>query len=792
MTLAPWAWPSLAATLLATACGLVVLVREHFSKVGWQHLFLAGSVALWQGCTTAVLNAASPESAAYWSRAGAVAAVLVPPMVFHFSYTMVWPRSGRIDAVTWVWVIAAALEVLLATTDWFVAGTSTFPWGAFPRYGPVGAAFCLMTVAVAVASATIYRHAMRSNPVGGIAWRRVRMLLWALAGGTPGVVDFLPAFGIDVFPIGGIFVALALVPNVYTTVRYRLVEITPALAAQQMINTMADGVLVIDRDCMVRLVNPAACELLGYGAGQLIDGLPPRPVAALVFGEGAPPRFPTAARPMVELKYRGPGEVTRTLQVGVSLIQEGGQMPLAAVVSLHDVTATRAAQEQIHKLAYFDALTGLPNRILLKERFPQTIALAERVGGNAAVLFLDLDRFKQVNDTLGHDAGDQLLKVVTERITACVRESDLVLRDADPAQVPTLARLGGDEFVLLLAPIERGEDAAKVCIRILQSMARPVRLGSGQEVNTGVSIGIALYPADGRDADTLMKKADQAMYQAKQAGRNNARFFDEALNDAAIERLGIETSLRRALGGCEFLLHYQPVVDAAGAVVALDAQVLWNHPQRGTLSEREFLDVADEAGLAVSLGDWALRTACAQAQAWRAGGLDVPPVMVTLGAALVERDALTGVVSDAVGPTGVAPEGLWLCVRRGSSRVEPVRQHRALAGLARQGIPVVLDDFDSGQVAIGDLIAQPARLVRLGGDYLNAAAGGGEAAVATRALVSLAHGLDMRVIATGIETPSAARFLFEAGCDYQIGAAHHPRLVAEDVPPLLRRTADGA
>lgn len=780
--------PAYAAALLAVACGVAVIARERFSKTGWLHFLLASGVAAWQLCVAQLLGASSIAEAEYWGRAMAAMAILVPAIQFHFSYSLVRSRGERFDAVTLVWVMAALLEVTLVATDAFVSRLQTYPWGAFPRYGIAGAVFVVGTAASVVGTGLLYVDVIRRNPVGGIAWWRARLLLASLAFGATGAVDFLPAFGVDLFPFGGTLVALALVLNIYTTIRFRLVEITPALAAQQMMNTMTDGVLLLDRDGMVRLVNPAACDTLGYASAQLLHGLPPRPLAVLLFGEEshAMPRFPDKALTRVERIYYPPTGGERTLLLSVSHVAPEPGEPLAAIVTLHDETEARKAREQIHRLAYYDALTGLPNRLLLKERFQQAIAWAERAGGQAAVLFLDLDRFKQVNDTLGHDAGDRLLQIVTDRISTCVRDSDVVLRGAGRSDVSTLARLGGDEFVLLLAPVERGEDAAKVAMRIHQALAEPVQLGSGDEVVTGASIGIALYPGDGRDADTLMKRADLAMYHAKETGRSNAKFYDEALNVATVQRMGMETSLRRALTGHEFLIQYQPVVGSDdGVPVALDTQLFWRHPEHGLLPEREFAEVAQDAGLALNLGEWVIRTACQQMRSWTSGGMKPLPLMVTASPALIERGMLVDLMREVLQQSGLDPRQLWICVRYLRSRTGSGPMTETLRALGTLGVRVVLDEFDSGQMAVTDLIAQPVRMARLSGTWLDNVSSLGTAAVAARALVGLAKGLEMEVIASGVETPAAAALLRSLGCQYQLGPAHVAAVEAEEVPEVL-------
>jgi predicted signal transduction protein with EAL and GGDEF domain len=451
------------------------------------------------------------------------------------------------------------------------------------------------------------------------------------------------------------------------------------------------------------------------------------------------------------------------------------------------------AQEQIQRLAYYDALTGLPNRMLLKERFGQAMARAERARGQAAVLFLDLDRFKQVNDTLGHDAGDLLLKAVAERIVGCVRESDVVVRHgrgSGEGQGATLARLGGDEFVLLLSPVERAEDAAKVARRILQALVAPFRLAGGVEVSTGVSIGISVYPHDGEDADTLLKKADLAMYHAKETGRNHFKFLDEALNVATLERFGLETGLRRAMAGQAFLLRYQPVMARPDwRIAGLDVQLQWEHPQHGLMQEREFAQAAHDAGIAVTLCGWVIRTACFQLRAWDGTGMPRLPLFVTVPPVMLERGDLVETVRESLAQTRIRADQLILCLREPGGRGDRERVAAVLEALRRLGVELALDDFGSGAVSVADLVRYPVSMVRLRGSLLRRPGSGDEAAVLGRGLVGLIHGFGMRAVATEADDVGHAALLREAGCDYVGGRAYAAAQPAENIPALLTTLA---
>jgi diguanylate cyclase (GGDEF)-like protein/PAS domain S-box-containing protein len=778
----------LCAGVALAAMAIVILVRERGSWLGWLHFFLSAGLATWTLGLQWGLAAPDSPSAETAFRFVAIPAILAfLPVLFQLMCALTVQRARVRPMIIAAWTASAVLLGILWFTDEFIVGMRDYAWGHMPAYGWGGWLLVAEVTVVVAASMALCAGLLMRSPRGGVSWHRARLLLLGLGVASFGAVDFLPFFGVDMWPWGSFALALGNGVNVIVTWRYRLVEITPAFAAQRFMDTMSDGVLVLDQDGLVRLVNPAACQMLGYRAEEVLHRAPAGGVGALLFGEQQSlPHFPREGYVGRERQYETPSGSRRTLSASLSLMQEGGREPLAAVVTLRDITAAMAAQEQIHRLAYYDPLTNLPNRLLLKERFSQAMARAERARAQAAVLFLDLDRFKQVNDTLGHDAGDLLLKAVSERITACVRENDLVMRNAEGTKASTLVRLGGDEFVLLLAPVERGEDAAKVARRILQSVAQPFRLAGGAEVMSGVSIGISVYPTDGEDADTLMAKADLAMYHAKESGRNTARFFNDEMNSVTMERAGMETSLRRALTGHEFLLYYQPVMDARrGGVSGLDAQLFWNHPQHGMMAERDFHTVAHDAGLAGPLGEWIIRTACFQMRAWEGSGVARLRLSVSVSPALLERGNLLETVRESLAQTRLEPHRLLLCVREPGLRVDRDKVTAVMRALNAMGVTLVLDDFGSGLVSVEDLTTYPIGMVRLRGDYLREAPLRGDAALIAGALVGLVHGLGLEAIASGADDAESAAFLKSLGCDHLLGDAFSAALPAEEIPPLL-------
>jgi diguanylate cyclase (GGDEF)-like protein len=482
----------------------------------------------------------------------------------------------------------------------------------------------------------------------------------------------------------------------------------------------------------------------------------------------------------------------RVMDVSVSLMHERGLEPDAASITLRDVTERVQAQEQIHRLAYYDSLTHLPNRLLLRERFDEAMARARRAQRMMAVLFMDLDRFKHVNDSLGHDAGDMLLKGVAERITACVRETDSVVRHADGASGPTLARLGGDEFVLLLSPIDRPVDAAKVAARILEALARPFNLKRGAEVTTGASIGIAVYPHDGEEPETLMKKADLAMYQAKENGRNAFRYHDDEMNAAVLARTDLESRLRRGVAYKEFVLHYQPqVAPHGGEIAGVDATVFWRHPEHGPVLAGDYLAGSEEPGVIVPLTEWMVRTACMQLRVWKEQGL--PPMYMTLSLppGIAERTDLTRLIHDALTHARVDPALLMLNLKPAASR-ETGRTPGAMHALQAMGVRLVFDDLGLGTASLAQIAQYPLSMARVPADFLRGLAREGELASVARSLIALLHELDLGALATAVDSPAVLTMLRDANCDLAQGAAIGAALPPEELTQLLTRTHERA
>jgi diguanylate cyclase (GGDEF)-like protein/PAS domain S-box-containing protein len=417
-----------------------------------------------------------------------------------------------------------------------------------------------------------------------------------------------------------------------------------------------------------------------------------------------------------------------------------------------DVTQAVLAEQKVNQLARYDSLTGLPNRNMFLGELDRSIARAARQGSEFAVCFIDLDRFKTINDTLGHDAGDELLKVMAGRLRAAVRKSDLV------------ARLGGDEFVVLLEG-GPGPGLAAVADKLLAAIGEQLTIGGCHFLVTG-SIGVGLYPADGEDAATLLKHADAAMYLAKENGKNNVQFYTDELAGMAARQFELESALRLALVRDELVLHYQPKVDVqSNEIVGLEALVRWHHPLRGLVPPGEFIPLAEERGLIVPIGRWVVATACRQIRAWRDAGLATPPVAVNLSPRQFADHRLIEDFEAAMQAAGVQPADLEIELTESVLVADPERANAVLHRLHDMGVRIAIDDFGTGYSSLSYLKRFPAQTVKIDRSFIRGLPTDRDDTAITQAVIAMAHSLGLRVVAEGVETADQLGLLQRLHCD---------------------------
>lgn len=448
--------------------------------------------------------------------------------------------------------------------------------------------------------------------------------------------------------------------------------------------------------------------------------------------------------------------------------------PVRVVVSHENITPARLAQSHLTYLAHYDNLTGLPNRVLFYQRLKHELLQAERSNWTLAVMFIDLDNFKIVNDTLGHAAGDSLLQQASARIVDCLRGND------------TVGRLGGDEFGLFLPDLTSAQDAAVVAEKIMLSLSVPFQI-NGAETYVTSSIGITIYPIDGNDADLLVCSADTAMYRAKQQGRNNYQYFTAHMNAQIRERARLENGLRTALERNELSLHYQPQIDIHdGHITGMEALMRWQHPELGAVSPAVFIPIAEETGLIIPFGEWALRTACAQNKAWQDAGLKPIVMAVNLSARQFKNKTLATTVQKALQETALDGKFLELELTEGIVMDNAPLLIEAMAELKALGARLSLDDFGTGYSNLAYLKRFPLDMIKIDKSFVNGIGQGGDEGVIAATVITLGHSLKLNVIAEGVETEAQKRALQLLGCDLMQGYLFSRPLSATDATALLR------
>ncbi len=460
---------------------------------------------------------------------------------------------------------------------------------------------------------------------------------------------------------------------------------------------------------------------------------------------------------------------------------------------VRDITERKNAEARIFNLAYFDELTALPNRQLFGQSLEQTIEMAERDHQKFAILFVDLDRFKRINDTLGHSIGDELLKQVARRLESCTRASDSVSR-FDPGQADgiQLARLGGDEFVIKLYGIESEDTVSTIASRIISVLTPPFSCEGHQFVVTP-SIGIAMYPQDGLNAEDLLMNADSAMYRAKFAGRNNYKFYSETMRTKSLHRLDLENEIRKALDNDQFELHYQPKADAkTWELVGAEALLRWHHPDRGAIAPDDFISIAEETGLIVPIGQWVLRTACLQVKAWSAFPFGDIPVAVNISSHQFQSDSLVDDVLGAARDAGIDPKWLELEITESVLLQDEASTLAALNTLKRAGIALSVDDFGTGYSSLSYLKRFPIDTLKIDRSFVKDLHTDSDDAAICAAILAMAQQLGLNVVAEGVETKEQLEFLRIHGCNQIQGFLCSKPLSADQFAVLLREIAKKA
>ena len=460
--------------------------------------------------------------------------------------------------------------------------------------------------------------------------------------------------------------------------------------------------------------------------------------------------------------------------------------------TIQDSTERTRAIQRIHRLAYFDVLTELPNRSRFHEKMAETLTLAKRRGKSFAIMFLDLDQFKRINDTLGHPVGDELLRIIAQRLTRCMRPEDIAGAPQVPGAERDVCRQGGDEFIVLMNGVANELDAARAATRLLTTLGQPISLGS-QDVFVTASVGIVLYPRDGEDLDTLLKNADVAMYHAKGQGRNRFSFYQDSMRAASAQRLSLEHDLRKALEEEQFELYYQPQLEVPSCrIVGIEALIRWHHPTLGLLTPAHFIPVAEEAGMIMAIWEWVLVAALIQHNAWLEQGLPPITIGVNLSSAQFSDPALALRVKEIAQVIDVPLDHLELEVTESMLLSDFDAALKTLTELRAMGVKIAIDDFGTGYSSLSYLRRLPLDKLKLDQSFIrDAEQNEGDVAI-TRAVIAMAQSLNLAVVAEGVETQAQVNLLLSLGCSVVQGFLLGRPLPARDTAELLRESAAAA
>lgn len=529
-------------------------------------------------------------------------------------------------------------------------------------------------------------------------------------------------------------------------------------------------------------VNDAACSCLEYSREELlsmsiqdIDPNCPPEMFARYWGS-----LKENGSDIFETYHRTKSGQTYPVEVHSNYFVFDGKEYNCAIVA--NITKRRETEQRIHYLAFYDTLTGLPNRTFYKELLGQALERARRDKSIMAVLFLDLDNFKRINDLLGHEAGDRVLRDVSQALSRCVRKSDLVAYSEEKNERNIVSRLGGDEFIILLSEVSNPIDVARIAQRILEELAHPRSLSPGnQEVIVTASIGIALFPEDGQDAETLLKNADVAMYNAKTAGRKNFLFYTASMNARLLERMQIENKLHNALERREFELLFQPMVSTRlKSVIGIEALVRWHPRDCSALAQNEFIALAEETGLIMPIGQWVLNRACSQNRAWQKSGIGPFRIAVNLSSRQFDHQNIIKMVCQALHTSDLDAHYLELEITESAIMQNPEKAAVTLSQLKNMGISIALDDFGTGYSSLAHLRRFPLDSLKIDRAFITNISANEDDVAIVKAIIAMAHGLKLRVVAEGVESKNQLKLLKELGCDEFQGFLFSQPLAAEN------------
>jgi len=519
--------------------------------------------------------------------------------------------------------------------------------------------------------------------------------------------------------------------------------------AQSIIEYVAIGIVTMDDAGTIKYLNPAVEKMFGYDSSNLLK----KNITILL------PEFPLNSRSkclnnaVVNSELFAKHKEGHFVPLDCTISSFFTQDNLFCTITMRDITDRKRYEEIIKYQAFYDSLTNLPNRLLLKERAVQEIARADRNKKKVALLYVDIDRFKLINDTMGHECGDNVLKEIAKRLQGCLRGID------------TVARLGGDEFVIVLADLMSEEYVGKISTQILDAIKMPIEIGGHEIFMTG-SVGISIYPDDGKEYDLLLSNSDIAMYQAKEKGKNNFQLYTAALNKKAVERLVMENSLRRAVEYKEFIVHYQPKVNASThEITGMEALVRWQHPQKGLIAPDNFIPLAEETGLIMPIGEWVLHTACTHNKAMQNAGLPPLTVAVNISSCQFELQNLLDIVQGILNETGLEAQYLELEITESIAMHDVKHTIKTISDLQKLGVKFAIDDFGMGYSSLSKLNSISVNKLKIDKSFVQQINGTKDKGIIASTILALGKNLELGIVAEGVESAEQVAFFKDGGCD---------------------------
>ncbi|SIQ85816.1 MULTISPECIES: bifunctional diguanylate cyclase/phosphodiesterase [unclassified Paenibacillus] len=575
----------------------------------------------------------------------------------------------------------------------------------------------------------------------------------------------------------GMLVILGLVfISTYLNRRFESQSMESERKFKSVIESASDAIILADSRTIIQSWNKGAQRIFGYSeaeaAGKPLEMIIPdrlRDEHRKEIEPYASPLAPDGSGSVLELSGLGKDGVEFPIEMSLASWTEDGEKYFSSII--RDITERKKAEQKINQMVYLDALTGLPNRLLLGDRLKQSLEFAKETGQQVGILFIDLDRFKYVNDTLGHSTGDLLLIQVSKRLRDSIDSGD------------TVSRLGGDEFIILL-PGTTSDEISRKALLIVKSFAKPILI-SGNEMFVTPSIGISVYPGDGQTQETLIQNADTAMYRVKEQGKNHFQFYTPEMNEAVTRRMKLEHGLRKGLQRGEFKVHYQPQVDImSGTIVGLEALVRWQHPQWGLISPADFIPLAEETGLIIPIGEWVLQESCRQNKAWQDEGYEPIRIAVNISSRQFQQNDFAEMVSSTLETTGLDPQYLELelteSIVQNSQKAISI-MHR----LKAMGICLSIDDFGTGYSSLSYLKLFPIDSLKIDRSFTRNLLQDAKDEALVHTIINMAHNLGLKVIAEGVETDEQLQYLLQRQCHEAQGYFFSQPIPAEELPGLL-------